>query len=101
MPPLGLCTVAALTPPQYEIEQRDENIEDLSFETDADVIVISCMAIQEKRMFEVADEFRKRGKLVCMGGPICNVLPDRCRPHGDVWLEAEVEYTWKHFLCSR
>ncbi len=98
MPPLGLCTVAALTPPQYDIELQDENIEDLNFDTDADIIVISCMAIQEKRMFEVADEFRKRGKLVCMGGPICNVLPERCRPHCDVLFEGEGEYTWKQFL---
>jgi radical SAM superfamily enzyme YgiQ (UPF0313 family) len=98
MPPLGLCTVAALTPPEYDVELQDENIEELNFDTDADIIVISCMAIQEQRMFEVGDEFRRRGKLVCMGGPICNVLPERCRPHCDVLFEGEGEYNWKLFL---
>ncbi len=98
MPPLGLCTVAALTPPEYDIELVDENIEPLSFETDADLIVLTSMAIQEARMCEIGDEFRKRGKLVCMGGPICNVLPERCRPHCDVLFEGEGEYNWKIFL---
>jgi radical SAM superfamily enzyme YgiQ (UPF0313 family) len=33
-----------------------------------------------------------------MGGPICNVVPERCRPHCDVLFEGEGEYTWKTFL---
>jgi radical SAM superfamily enzyme YgiQ (UPF0313 family) len=98
MPPLGLATLAALTPPEYDVVIVDENIEDIDFNIDADIIAMSSMCIQEKRMFEVADEFRRRGYLVCMGGPICNVLPERCRPHCDVLFEGEGEYNWKIFL---
>ncbi len=98
MPPLGLATLAALTPPEYDVVIVDENVEDLDFEINADLIVLSSMAIQEQRLFEVADEFRRRGYMVCMGGPICNVLPGRCRPHCDVLFEGEGEYTWKQFL---
>ena len=98
MPPLGLATLAALTPPEYDVVIVDENIEDVDFEINADIIVLSSMAIQEERMFELADEFRRRGYFVCMGGPICNVLPGRCRPHCDVLFEGEGEYTWKQFL---
>lgn len=98
MPPLGLATLAALTPPEYDVVIIDENIEDIDFDIDADIIAMSSMAIQEKRLFEVADEFRRRGYFVCMGGPICNVLPGRCRPHCDVLFEGEGEYNWKIFL---
>jgi radical SAM superfamily enzyme YgiQ (UPF0313 family) len=98
MPPLGLATLAALTPPQYDVTIVDENIEDIDFEVNADLIVLSAMAIQEERLFEVADEFRRRGYFVCMGGPICNVLPGRARPHCDVLFEGEGEYSWKLFL---
>lgn len=98
MPPLGLATLAALTPPEYDVVIVDENIEDIDFDIDADIIALSAMAIQEKRLFEVADEFRRRGYFVCMGGPICNVLPGRCRPHCDVLFEGEGEYNWKIFL---
>ena len=98
MPPLGLATLAALTPDRYDVAIVDENIEPIDFEVDADLIVLSAMGIQEQRLFEVADRFRSNGYTVCMGGPICNVVPERCRPHCDVLFEGEGEYTWKAFL---
>lgn len=98
MPPLGLATVAALTPERYDVSIVDENIEPIDFDVEADLIVLSAMAIQEHRLFEVADLFRAKGRMVCMGGPICNILPERCRPHCDVLFEGEGEYTWKAFL---
>jgi len=100
MPPLGLAILAALTPPDLEIEIVDENVEDIDFDADCDLVALSAMAIQEARLFEIADGFRRRGKLVCMGGPICNVLPERCRPHCDVLFEGEGEYTWPRFLTE-
>jgi len=98
MPPLGLATLAALTPDRYDVTIVDENVEPIDFDVEADLIVLSAMAIQERRLFEVAGTFRDRGYTVCMGGPICNVLPERCRPHCDVLFEGEGEYTWKTFL---
>ena len=89
MPPLGLAILAALTPPEFDVEIVDENIEAIDFDAECDVVALSAMAIQEARLFEVADAFRRRGRLVCMGGPICNVLPERCRPHCDVLFEGE------------
>ena len=98
MPPLGLATVAALTPDRYDVTIVDENIEPIDFDVEAALIVLSAMGIQEERLFEVADRFRANGYTVCMGGPICNVVPERCRPHCDVLFEGEGEYTWKTFL---
>jgi radical SAM superfamily enzyme YgiQ (UPF0313 family) len=100
MPPLGLAVLAALVPPEYDVEIVDENIEAIDFDADCDLVALSAMAIQEARLFEVADTFRQHGKLVCMGGPICNVLPERCRPHCDVLFEGEGEYTWPQFLAE-
>jgi radical SAM superfamily enzyme YgiQ (UPF0313 family) len=98
MPPLGLATLAALTPDRYDVSIVDENIEPIDFKVEADLIVLSAMGIQEERLFEVADRFREDGYTVCMGGPICNVVPERCRPHCDVLFEGEGEYNWKIFL---
>ena len=75
MPPLGLATLAALTPDTYDVQIIDENIEPIDLDIDADLIVLSAMAIQEQRLFELADALRARGQTVCMGGPICNVPP--------------------------
>jgi radical SAM superfamily enzyme YgiQ (UPF0313 family) len=98
MTPLGLTILGALTPPEFDVEIVDENIEEIDFDAPCDLVALSAMAIQEARLFEIADAFRRRGRLVCMGGPICNVLPERCRPHCDVLFEGEGEYTWPQFL---
>ena len=73
MPPLGLAILAAPTPAEFDVEIVDENIEDRFH---AEPMSSPCPdAIQEARLFEVADAFRRRGSSV-MGGPICNVLPN-------------------------
>src|SRR5690349_4078770 len=71
MPPLGLAILGALTPSQFDVALVDENIEAIDFDEPCDIVALSAMAIQESRLFEIADEFRKRGRLVAMGGPIC------------------------------
>jgi radical SAM superfamily enzyme YgiQ (UPF0313 family) len=98
MPPLGLAIIGALTAPEFDVAIVDENIEEVDFDAPCDIVALSAMAIQEPRLFEIADRFRRRGVLVCMGGPICNVMPERCRPHCDVLFEGEGEYTWPQFL---
>src|SRR5436305_8441851 len=64
-PPLGLLTLAALTPPEFHVTLCDENAGDVvDFDTDAEIVGITGYIIQIKRVFEIADEFRRRGKTV-------------------------------------
>jgi radical SAM superfamily enzyme YgiQ (UPF0313 family) len=35
-------------------------------------------------MIELAGEFRRRGKLVLIGGPYASLNPDDMRPHADI-----------------
>jgi len=53
---------------------------------------------QRDRVFELADEFRKRGKLVALGGPITFDMLEQCKQHADVVFIGEGEYTWPAFL---
>ena len=98
-PPLGLLTLAALTPPEFAVTVCDENAgEKVDYETDAQIIGITGYIIQMPRVFEIADKFRALGKTVVLGGPLANLLPERCRAHCDVLFEGEAEYTWPRFL---
>jgi radical SAM superfamily enzyme YgiQ (UPF0313 family) len=98
-PPLGLLTLAALTPRDFRVTLCDENAgERPDYDTDADVVGITGYIIQMNRVFELADEFRARGKTVVIGGPLANLLPDECRLHCDVLFEGEAEYTWPKFV---
>jgi radical SAM superfamily enzyme YgiQ (UPF0313 family) len=98
-PPLGLLTLAGLTPPSVAVEVCDENAgEPVDFATDADVVGVTGYIIQMKRAFDIADRFRALGKTVVIGGPMANLLPEQCRRHCDVLFEGEAEYTWPRFL---
>jgi radical SAM superfamily enzyme YgiQ (UPF0313 family) len=98
-PPLGLLTLAALTPPDFTVTLCDENIgEDVDYHTDAPLICITGYIIQIERVFEIAERFRALGKTVVIGGPLANLLPDVCALYCDVLFEGEAEYTWPRFL---
>jgi len=99
LPPLGLLTLAALTPPEFRVTVCDQNAgEQINYDTDAQVVGITSYIIQMAQAFAIADRFRARGKTVVFGGPLANLLPDECRPHCDVLFEGEAEYTWPRFL---
>jgi radical SAM superfamily enzyme YgiQ (UPF0313 family) len=98
-PPLGLLTLAALTPPDFRVTLCDENAgEPIDYDTDAEIVGVTGYIVQIARAFAIADRFRARGKRVVIGGPIANLLPGECRTHCDVLFEGEAEYTWPRFL---
>lgn len=98
--PLGIATIAACTPPDFEIEIYDEEIESINFDTSADIIALTAFNVQSARAFEIAREFKKREKLVCMGGPYASLCPEKCKPYVDVLLEGEGELIWPEFLAD-
>lgn len=95
---LALPTIAALTPPEHEIEIVDENIEPINFDKDCDLVGITAFTIQVDRAKEIADEFRNRGKLVAIGGSNASLYPDEMAPHADILFIGEAENTWPQFL---
>lgn len=99
--PLGLVTVAAITPPEFEVELQDENCHPLTFDTDADVVAIGCWNVQYHRALEIAAEFKRRGKFVAVGGPYPSLCPERFVDGPfDVVFEGEAERTWKQFCVD-
>jgi len=100
MPPLGLITIAAMTPGDYEFRLIDLNCEPLK-DSDlewADMVLFSAMLPQRKTLFEAAKRCRAAGKPVIMGGPFPTACPDECKPYCDVLVLNEGEVTWPLFL---
>jgi radical SAM superfamily enzyme YgiQ (UPF0313 family) len=96
--PLGLATVAGMTPPDFPVELQDENAEPITLDTDADVVAIGCWNVQYHRARELAREFRRRGKLVVVGGPYPTLCPERFTDGVfDVVFDGETEITWPQF----
>ena len=97
-PNLSLPTVAGITPPGHEVVLCDENVEPIDFETDADIVGLTGYVIHKQRIFELAAEFRRRGKFVVIGGPLASLCPEEVRDKVDVVFVDEAEYTWPQFL---
>ncbi len=98
IPPLGLATVAALTPSEYEVQIVDEEIESIDFDMSCDIVGITGYTLHARRMYEISQEFRKRGKLTVGGGPFCTVHRDECKDYFDVLICGEAEFIWPKFL---
>ncbi len=70
-PPLGLITVAAMLPEEYEVRLVDMNVRKLS-DRDirwADVVFISAMIVQKESFNEAVRRCKTLGKTVVAGGP--------------------------------
>src|SRR3954469_13385521 len=98
-PPLGLITLAALTPAEYDVTLCDESAgEKIDYDTDAEIVGVTGYLFQREHVFAVADRLRRPGRTVVLGGPMATLVPEHCRPHCDVLFEGEAEYTWPRFL---
>jgi radical SAM superfamily enzyme YgiQ (UPF0313 family) len=95
--PIGLATIAALTPPEIEVSLVDENVGPVDFNVACDIVAISCFNVQWGRALEIAAEFRRRGRLVVIGGPYPTLCPERFQGVADVLFVGEAEYTWPRF----
>ena len=67
-PPLGLATLAALTPNHWDVEIVDENIEAVPLSPKADIIGIGGMGVQIARQKELIAYYRSQGFYVVIGG---------------------------------
>jgi len=96
-PPLGLATLAALCPPDWEIEIVDENIETIPLEPKADIIGICGMGVQFKRQKELITFYKNQDHFVVAGGSYASLCPERFGETADAVIAGEAEYIWKNF----
>jgi radical SAM superfamily enzyme YgiQ (UPF0313 family) len=99
-PNLSLPTVAGITPREHEVVLCDENVEEIDFDTDADIVGLTGYVVHEKRILELAREFKRRGKFVVAGGPLASLCPEKLTDKVDVVFVDEAEYTWPQFLSE-
>lgn len=95
---LSATTVAALTPPEHPVTICDENVQALDFDSDADVVGVSFMTACAPRAYEIADQFRRRGKITVAGGFHPTFRPDEAATHFDIVVRGEAEELWPKVL---
>ncbi|MCM8781233.1 MAG: B12-binding domain-containing radical SAM protein, partial [Candidatus Omnitrophica bacterium] len=96
--PLALPTLAALTPSDVEVVLTDENVEPINFDEKVDLVGITGITCVIPRSYEIADEFKKRGVPVVMGGIHVSMLPEEAIRHCDSVVIGEAEEIWEQVV---
>jgi len=97
-PQLSLPLLAALTPPDIDITFMEEGFEDLTYKNDVDLVGISLLTPFAPRAYEIADEYRKRGIKVVLGGIHATALPGEAIRHADSVVVGEAENVWPQVI---
>jgi len=96
--PLALPTLAALTPTNIEVDIIDENIEPINYDKKVDLVGITFFTFLAPRAYRIADEFRRRGVKVVLGGIHASMLPEEASLHADIVIIGEAEEVWPAFI---
>jgi radical SAM superfamily enzyme YgiQ (UPF0313 family) len=95
---LNLPYVAAVTPSDVEVRIIDEAYEKINFDEKVDLVGITAQTPVAPRAYQIAEEFRKQGVTVVMGGVHASILPEEALQHVDTVLIGEAEATWPQLL---
>jgi radical SAM superfamily enzyme YgiQ (UPF0313 family) len=98
--PLGLLTVAGLTPPEWEVTVIDENLglPDYAAMPRPDLVGITAFTAQAGRAYRVAAGFRSRGVPVVMGGIHATMCLPEASERVDAVVTGEAEGVWGQVL---
>nr|VFK01114.1 MAG: Radical SAM superfamily enzyme YgiQ, UPF0313 family [Candidatus Kentron sp. LFY] len=103
-PPLGLITVAAILPQEWEFKLVDLNIREVTEEewNWAEFVMVSAMLVQRVDFFAQIQEGKRRGKKVAVGGPYPTAFSDDVARHSeaDYLVLDEGEMTIPQFLAA-
>lgn len=91
LPSLSLQQVAALVPANWEVTLVDESQDPIPSGVDFDLVGITAMTHQATRAYEIADQFRREGVSVIMGGMHPTVMPEEALTHADAIVIGEAE----------
>ena len=98
-PPLGLGSIAALTPKEYRVVLVDENISPFEF-ISGDLVGITAFTSSANRAYEIADRYRAAGIPVVMGGIHASMASDEALGHADSIVIGEAEGVWGDVLSD-
>lgn len=102
MPSLGLLTLAAVTPDEYDITY----LESPEFDPAAlaqhgfDMVGVSSFTAKADVLYAIADFYRARGTTVVLGGLHATLVPEEAAEHADAVVAGEGEVLWPRVLAD-
>jgi radical SAM superfamily enzyme YgiQ (UPF0313 family) len=93
-------TLKSLVPPELGATVRivDEMVEDLDFNSSADLVGITAITGTAPRAFEIAERFRARGAAVVLGGVHSTLQTEESLRYANAVVRGYAERTWPRLL---
>ena len=100
LPGLAFPLLAGYIPDNWQLEINIEVVDDINYDTDADVIGIGAMGHAIFHAVDIASEFKKRGKIVFMGGYMATLIPWFVEKHCDGVIIGDAEIALPKLLSD-
>ena len=103
--PLNMAVLAALTPPDFQVDLWDENVQgpinqETVFDRDYDMAGVTGYTVHFNRALAISRQLRARGLLVAVGGAGVTEKPEHYRGFFDILFIGEGERIWPEFLTD-
>ncbi|MES9881934.1 MAG: radical SAM protein [Sedimenticola sp.] len=99
LPSLGLLTVAALTPPDIEVDYIEyDSLPDENDLPEFDLVGISSFTARINAAYRLSAMFRNRGIPVVLGGIHVALLPDEAQQHANSIIVGGAEEAWPRLV---
>ena len=98
MEPLMIAVLKSLTPEELETEFFDDRIELIDYDHPTDLVLITVETYTAKRCYEIAKEYKKRGKTIVMGGYHTTLIPEEVLKYADAILVGNAENVLKKMI---
>lgn len=100
VPPITGIHLAAITPAHHTVRVFHQQVDPIPPDSDADLIAISFFSGFAIPAYQLATEFRKRGKVVVAGGPHVTYCADEALGYFDAVVTGEAESAWPALLAD-
>lgn len=99
VPTLSLASLAAVTPPGFDVAIVDLLRQRLHLDEPTDLVGITASTPRIKAAYALADLYRARGVKVVLGGHHASAMPDEALAHADAVVVGEGETSWQR-ICD-
>ncbi len=105
LPSLGLLTLAAHTPANWEVIYKELDIyseADIQeiIDEEPDLIALSSLTARINEAYKLCDLFRKKGITIALGGLHTTAMPQEAENHADIVIQGEGELIWEALLSG-
>lgn len=98
VPPITGIHLAAITPAPHTVRVFHQQVDAINLETDADLVAISFFSGFAHAAYNLAVEFKKRGKTIVAGGPHVTYCGEEALLYFDAIVTGEAENVWPGLL---